>query len=130
MQDGHDEALAAADGDADIKIMMVDDVSAADFGVDAGELFEAIDGGFHEEGHETEFHVVFFLKRFAVLFAEGRDARQVDLVEGGEQGGLTLGLDQPLGDGAPEFARWGRLLRGDRILFSPRAPNATLTPAQ
>ena len=35
-QHGHDEALRAADGDADVVVVAIDDVVAADFGVERG----------------------------------------------------------------------------------------------
>jgi hypothetical protein len=39
--DRHDEALLGADGDADVVVVLVDDVGAVDLGVDEGTSFSA-----------------------------------------------------------------------------------------
>ena len=64
----------------------------------AGKALERLDRGLHEEAHEAELHAVLLLELLAVLLAQAHHLRHVDLVEGREDRGGVLGLEQALGD--------------------------------
>ena len=68
--DRHDQPLAAADGHADVVVILVDDVGAADLGVDRREGLEGVDGRLHEEGHEAQLDAVLLLKPFLEPLAQ------------------------------------------------------------
>ena len=97
-QHGNDEAARRPDGNADIKVAVVDDVIAIDAGVNHREFFQRVHCRLDKEGHETEFHAVFFLEAVLVLCAHLHNRGHVDLVEGGEDGRGRLRLHQALGD--------------------------------
>ena len=103
-EDRHDEAFAAADGDTDIEEIVIDNISTTNFGIERRELFEGLDASLHEERHEAELDVVLLLEGLAVFFAQGHDVAHVDFVEGGEQRGGVLGLDEALGHGTTQAA--------------------------
>ena len=103
-EDGDDQALRAADGDADVVVVAVDDRLVADFGVECGLAFERVDDGFDEERHEAELDAVLRLEGVAVFGPQLLDCRHVDFVERREEGGLLLGADKPLGDAAADQA--------------------------
>src|SRR5690606_21357238 len=91
---------------------------------------------------EAEPHAVALLERLAVLLAQRDHVRHVDLVERGEQGRGVLGVDEALGDRAPERAHAYALLlartggdrrgggRGDRSGRLGRLALALLEVAQ
>ena len=59
----HDEALLGADRDADVVVVLVDDVLAVDLGVDRRDLLQRLDAGLDEEAHEAELHAVLLLEQ-------------------------------------------------------------------
>src|SRR5215472_7268408 len=61
------EAPAAADGDADVIVVAIDDISAAHFGIDLRDELERLDRSLDEERHEAELDGIFLLKRLPVL---------------------------------------------------------------
>jgi hypothetical protein len=65
--DRHDEALFGADGDADMGIVLEDDVGAVDLGVDRGDFLQRVGHGLGEEAHEAELHAVLLLEHVLVL---------------------------------------------------------------
>ena len=77
---------------------MVDDVVAVNRGVHCRVFFQRGDGGFDEEGHEAEFGAVFGDEGVLVFFAQFHDGGHVHFVEGGEHGGVVLGVEQAFGD--------------------------------
>ncbi len=96
--DGDHQALVGAHGHADVEEVVLDDVVAVELRVDGGHFLEGLDRGLDEEGHEAELHPVFLEEFLAVPLAQLHHGRHVHLVEGGEHGGLGLGLDEALGD--------------------------------
>ena len=101
-EDGNHQAFLGADGDADVVIVLLDDLLALDPGVDGGDGPQGVDGGLDEEGHEAEFHPVLGLEDGLDLGAEGDELGEIGLVEGGEDGGGVLGADEAVGDFAAE----------------------------
>ena len=68
-QHRHDQAALGADGDADVVIVLVDDVLAVDLGIDRGDLLQRLHGGFDEEAHEAELDAVLLLEGLAIVAA-------------------------------------------------------------
>ena len=95
----HDEALVGADGDADVVVVLVDQVLSVDLGVDGRHLLEGCDHRAGEEAHEAELHPMALLEHVLVLRAQVHDRLHVDLVEGREHGGGVLRLLQATSDG-------------------------------
>ena len=77
---------------------VVDDVVAVDPRVQDRDLGQGQQAGAAEERHEPEVDAVALAEPRAEALARGEKAREVDLVERGENGGGALGLDQPFGD--------------------------------
>ena len=108
-----DEAVRAADGDAHVDEVPVDDVLAVDLGVGGGEFGERRDAGADEEAHEAEPHAaVLLLESVAVLGADRHDGAHVHLVEGGEHGGGVLRFLEADRDGAAQARHPHALLAG------------------
>src|SRR5579859_4506236 len=101
-QHGNDEALAAADGDADVIVIAIDNIRAAHFGVNLWNEFQRINGGLDEEGHDAKLHAVFFLERGLMFLAQGHDGGHVNLVDRGEQGRRLLRFYEVFGHGAAQ----------------------------
>ena len=101
-EDWDDEAFFGADGDADVEVIIEDDVIAIDAAVDLGDGFEGFGDGLDEEGHEAEFDPVTGDEAVLEELAEIHDLRHVDLVKGGEDGGGVLRVDEMGGDFAAE----------------------------
>ena len=97
-QDGNDEAAWRGDGDADVAVVVVDDVVAVDGGVHRRVFFQRFNGGFDEEGHEAEFDAVFGDEGVLVFFAQCHHRAHIHFVEGGEHGGVVLRVKQAFGD--------------------------------
>ena len=89
-----DEAFLGADGDADVVEVVLDDIRAIDAAVDGWHVFERLGDGFDEKGHEAELHAVLFQEILLHAFPELHDGGHIDLVEGGEDGGGLLGIDE------------------------------------
>src|SRR6478736_1235197 len=92
------QPLAATDGNADVEVVLVDDLPTVHLGVDGRELLQRFDRSLHEEGHEAELDAVLLHERVLVLLAQGHDTRHVDLVEGGQERHALLRFDQALGN--------------------------------
>ena len=67
----NDQTLVGADGDADVVVVLVDDVLAVDLGVDRRDFLERLDHRFHEESHEAQLHAVLLLEALLVLRSAG-----------------------------------------------------------
>ncbi len=117
-QHRHHQALFGRDRDADVVVLVIDDVIAFHRGVDRREFLQRFDGGLHEEGHEAELHAVLLLEAVLVLGAQVHHGLEVDLVERGELRLGLLGFEQALGD-----ARAQRVM-GTRWSWRPAAPTA------
>src|SRR5262245_13313626 len=61
------EASAAADGDADVIIVAIDDIGTAHLGINLWDELEGLDGRLDEERHDAELDGIFLLERFPVL---------------------------------------------------------------
>ena len=99
----HDEALVGADGDADVVVVLVDDVAAVDLGVDGRDLLQRLDAGLHEEAHEAELHAVLLLEHVLVLVAQLHHRAHVDVVERRQHGGGVLRVLQAPRDGLAQL---------------------------
>ena len=95
----HHQALVGADGDADVVVVLVDDVLPVDLGVDGRNLLQRLDAGLHEEAHEAELHAVALLEQVLVLAPELHDGAHVHVVERGEHGCGVLRVLEAPGDG-------------------------------
>ena len=63
----HDQPALGADRDADVIVVLVDDVGAVDLGVDGGNLLQRLHAGPHEEAHEAELDAVLLLEQLLVF---------------------------------------------------------------
>src|SRR5205085_12647669 len=84
--------------DAEVDVVVVDDVLALDVGVEPRELLQAQYDGAAEEAHQAQADAVQFLELLFVAAADLLEVEQVHLVKGGEDGGGLLCLDEALGD--------------------------------
>ena len=73
-QDRDGQPAIGADGDAQVNVLVVDDVVAVDFGIDAREFAQRQHHGAGEEAHEPQANAMHFLKPLLVLGAQGQDA--------------------------------------------------------
>ena len=69
----HDQAALGADRNAEVIVVLVDDVGAVDLGIDGRDFLERLDAGAHEKAHEAELHAVLLLEQIAVLRAQRHD---------------------------------------------------------
>src|SRR5437763_11115557 len=51
----NDETSVGADGDADVIVILVDQIGAIDLGIDGGDVLQGLQTGLGEESHEAEF---------------------------------------------------------------------------
>ena len=93
-----------ADGHADVEVIVEDDLVAVDPAVDGGKRLQGFDRRLDEERHEAQRDPVLLLKRLLVLGAQVHHPRHVGFVEGRQDRGGLLGLDQALGDLLAEAA--------------------------
>jgi len=63
-----DQPAVARNCHANIKTVMINDVVAANFGVELRKLFQRADDGFHEKRHEAELDLITLFKRFLIFF--------------------------------------------------------------
>ena len=92
-QHRHDQAAVAADGDADVEVVVVDDLVAVDLGVDLGALLERVDRRLDEERHEAELDAVRFFGTIRLCSPRSSiTADHVDFVERRQQRGVLLAL--------------------------------------
>src|SRR5687768_8785941 len=81
-QDRDDEPLTAANGNANMKIVAINDVGPiTDLGIESRRLFQSLDYGFHEERHETQFDFELLQKPLAVFLSQLDDRGHVDFVK-------------------------------------------------
>ena len=97
--DRHDQPLLGADRDADVVVVLEDDLVALDLGVHPRERLQRADDRLGEEGHEAEADTVPLLEGFLARLAQVHHRGHVDLVEGRQHRRRLLRLDQPGGDG-------------------------------
>ena len=97
-QDGNHQSLAAADGDANIVVVVVNNLATLDFGIDRRECLEGIDSRLDEERHESEFDSISFGEGILMLLAQVHDPRHVDFVERRQQCGVMLSFNESLGN--------------------------------
>ena len=93
---GNHQTALRTDGNANVKIAVVDDVGAVDRSVQNRELFERINGGLDKERHETQLDAVASLELFLVSGTQRDDRAHVHFVEGGELRGTGKALNQTL----------------------------------
>ena len=109
-QNGNDQSLPAAHGNADVVVVAINDVVAANFRVDLWNQFERIDTGPHEERHEAELDLILRLECLLVLLSQGHDGRHVDLIEGRQQRRSFLRFDETFGNAAANGSHRNDLL--------------------
>ena len=100
---GNHEALLGAHRNAQMVIVLVDEVRAVDLGVDRRNLLEGLGAGLHEEAHEAELGAMLLLEDILVTGAQGHDLGHVDLVEGRQHGGGVLGVLEAARDGLAQL---------------------------
>ena len=110
-QHRHDQAAVGRDRDADVVVLVIDDVVAVDRRIDDREASQRLDARLDEERREAELHAVLLLEILLVAGARSVDCRQIDLVEGREHRGRRLRLDQALGDARAQASHRHALLR-------------------
>ena len=98
----HNQAALGADGNADMVIVLVDDIVAVDLGVDRGDILQRLHRSLNEEAHQAELHAVLLLEGVAIVAAKLHYAAHIHVVERGEHGGAVLRLLESLGDGLAE----------------------------
>ena len=139
----HDEAAVGADGNADVVVVLVDDLVAVDLGVDGGDFLQGLQARLHEEAHEAQLHAVALLEQHLVFVAQLHHCAHVDVVERRQDGGGVLRVLEALRDGLAQprhahafFARrvvgrrrYAELVRRDGHGREARAPAATMRPA-
>src|SRR2546428_295551 len=138
VEHGNDEAALRPHRHPEVNELLVDDVVAADLGVDHRDVAQRRDAGAREERHEAEPDAVLLLEALLVLGAQRDHRAHIDLVEGGEDGGGSLRLDEALGDPPPDRAQrhpllalgegGGRLRRRRHV--DPDGPRAALEVRQ
>ncbi|ENN89592.1 hypothetical protein RHSP_59795 [Rhizobium freirei PRF 81] len=96
--DRNDQALVRADGNADVAVVLVDDVGAVDLGVNGRQFLQRVRDGLGEEAHEAELHAMLLLEDVLVAVAQVHHSLHVHLVVGGEHGGGVLCILEALGD--------------------------------
>ena len=99
---GTTRPLLGADRDADVVVVLVDDVVAVDLGVDLREFLQRDDRRLDEERHEAEPHAVLLLEAPPPALAQRHHRRHVDLVERRQHRRVLLRLHQALGDAAAQ----------------------------
>ena len=121
-QNGHHQAARRTDGDADVKVAVVDDVVAIHRRVEHREFFQRMHRRFDKEAHEAELDAMLFLKTLLEALAHFHDRGHVDLVEGGEDGVARLRLQQALGHAGAQpghghalFGALAKVWRGRRV---------------
>ena len=98
-QDRHDKSALGADGNADMVVVLVDDIVTVDFGIDGRDFLQRLDTGLDEEAHQPELGAMLLLELLAVVAPKLHHRTHVHIVERGEHGGVVLRFLQPLGDG-------------------------------
>ena len=140
----HHQALVGADGDADVIIILVDQVGAVDLGIGRRNVLQRLHAGLGEEAHKSQFAAVLLLEHVLVLRAHRHDVAHVDLVEGRQHRRGVLHVLQAARDGLaqprhlhPLFARGivgGRrrahLHRGGRLIDRRRRRGGLLDRGQ
>ena len=120
-QDWHHKAVGRAHRHAHVDIVLVDHVLTVDLGVDLGDLFQGVDAGFDEEGHEAQLDAVLFLELVLVGVAHLHDAGHVDLVVGRQHRGSVLRVLQAFGDGGAQAGHLDALFPGGIVSRDRRA---------
>ena len=107
------KALVGADSDADMGVLLVDQVIAIDLGIDRRDFLERMHHGLGEKAHEAQLDAMLLLEQVLVLVAQVHHRLHVHLVEGGQHGGGVLRI--------LEAARNGLAQAGDlHALFARR----------
>ena len=82
--------------------MILDNIVFFNAGVDRGHLFERLNHGFNEKRHKPKLHAMFCDEVLLDLFAKLHHGRHISLVKGGQNGRSLLGVDEVLGNFAPQ----------------------------
>jgi len=91
----NDEAAFGSDGDADVVVMLDDNLVALHFRIQQRKCAQRGNAGLHEERRDPERYAVLRLEGVPVAFAERHHRAHVDLVERGEHRRVVLCFDQP-----------------------------------
>ena len=125
----HHEALLGADRDADVVVVLVDEILPVDLGIDRRNVLQRLDHRLGEEAHEAELRAVLLLEHVLVLAAQVHHRAHVHVVERGQHGGGVLGVLQAARDGLAQLrhlhALFARRHRPERRARAPgRGPPA------
>jgi hypothetical protein len=116
----HDEALVGADGDADMGVVLVDDVVPSISALTAGISFSACVTALVKKPMKPSFTPCFFSNR-SLYFAQVHHRLHVHLVEGGEHGGRVLRVLQAARDGLAQAGHLHPLFAASVALGRPEA---------
>src|SRR5882762_1931830 len=99
-----EQAPIEGHGDADVDLLVQDDVRSVQRGVQRRKRAQAGDGGLHEEGHERQLGLVALFELVLGLRSQGSYLGHVDFVDGVHVRGNTLRRHHVLGDALPHGA--------------------------
>ena len=94
--------MRRANGDADVVIVLINEIISLDLRVDLGDFLEGNDTGLDEERHEAKPHPVLLLEDVPVLGTQSHDGPHVRLVECREDGSRILSVLEALRDAPPQ----------------------------
>ena len=94
----NDQAPVERDGDADVALLVQDDVGAVHRGIHGGKGAQGFHGGAHEERHEGELGAAGFFELRFHFGAQGGDGGHVRFVHGIDVRGDVLREHHVLGD--------------------------------
>src|SRR5918992_1422366 len=120
---GDDEALLGVYGDADVVVVLEDQLVPLELGVYLGEGLQGAYCSLDEEAHKAELDAVALLELLLAAASQLYHGAHVRLVEGGEHRRRLLRLDEPPRDGlAPSRHPYPLLQGAAAVLRSGRGP--------
>ena len=82
--------------------VLVNHIGAVNLGIHLWYFVQSMAAGLDEERHESKLCFVFFEEQVLVFAAQRNHGGHVDLIIGGQHGGIVLGVFQALGNGGAE----------------------------
>ena len=117
MQHRHGQPALGTDGDAEIDVLVIDDILPFKIGVDAREFLERHHDGTREKAHKPKADTMHFLESLFEFRAEAHHFGEVDFIEGGEDRRRLLGLHEALGDGLADLRHLHATFTGGVKIF-------------
>ena len=93
-QNRHDQTAVGADSDADIVIVVIDNIAAVDARIDSWKFLQGLNAGFDEERHHAQLDAMLLCELLLVPFANLFDPRHIRFIKCRQHGGLLAGLKQ------------------------------------